>query len=133
MKLKIKIEYLLFPLGQDGLNVVIGDSGILCAEHLICSMSNHAQHLFVANLLVTVHQPSLLDNDLIQVQFHLGPLHYSLFDCVLCNQTVDPYDLRLPNTMGTILYYMKAKKKKKKKRENLKSFFPLFSQTCLSL
>ena len=96
------MDLLLSP-GQDVINVVICDSGILGAEHFVGTVANHGQHLLVANFLVAVDQSALLDDNLVQVQLHLGPFHDPLLHSVLRDQPEHTNRPVLPNTMSSIL------------------------------
>ena len=104
------LDYLLLSPGQNIIDIIICHSGILGVKHLLSSMANHGEHLFVPNLLVAVDQPALLDNYLIKVQLHLSSLHYSLLHRVLCDEAKHTNCPSLANAVSSILSGIKCLK-----------------------
>ena len=57
--------------------------GVLVGKYVLCAVSDHVEHLVLAQVLLVLGQPPLLDHHPIQPQLHRRPLHDLLVDGVL--------------------------------------------------
>ena len=76
---------------------------LLCCVHGAVSDDGAAfSFVFLGQLAVLLKQPSLLDNDGIQIEFALGSLNDLLFHSIARHQAVDKHVPRLSNAVGTV-------------------------------
>jgi len=53
------VTYLFLSLGEDGVDVLVGDFAVLAGKHVAGPVPDHVQHLVLAQLVsLVVHQPT---------------------------------------------------------------------------
>lgn len=71
---------------------------------MVGAVTDHAQHfVLVEGVVGFVQQATLLDDQLVEAQFHFGLLNDLLLHCVVGDEAEDTHLLRLTDTMRSIL------------------------------
>ncbi|RUS91447.1 hypothetical protein EGW08_000771, partial [Elysia chlorotica] len=99
-------RYLLFSSSQNGVYVLVCDLTVLGGKHVTGSVADHVEHLVLPKLVSVLriaHHPTLLDDYIVQAEFHLSPLDDALLHCVFCDEPEHTDLLLLADTMGSIL------------------------------
>lgn len=69
---------------QDGIDISVGDVGVLGGKNVVGSVPDHGQHLvLVESHSLLVDQSALLNDKSIELQLHVSPLDDPLLDGVL--------------------------------------------------
>ena len=93
---------LVLALGQDRVNVLVGDLRVFRGKHVVGAVTDHAQHFVLVERVRLVQKATLLDDQLVQSQLDLGAFHDLLFDRVLRDEAEYAHLLLLTDTMGAI-------------------------------
>lgn len=91
--LQLLVHLLRLDLGalKNHINLVVRYGGVLRSEHLFSTVADHADHIVLAERLLCLRQTSLLDDDVVKTEFHLGTFDDALVDGVLRDETEDAH------------------------------------------
>ena len=101
-------QLLVFLLGlglarlEQLVDVVLHGVGILVREHVLGAVTNHVQHLVLAEVRLLLGQPTLLNDHAVEAELDGRPLHDLLVDGVLRDEPEHPDLLRLADPVGAI-------------------------------
>ena len=63
-------------LGNDGVNILVGDGPAAAAEHHLGAIANHGQQVVLVHRGLVVGEPPLLDDHGVQLQLLEGLLYH---------------------------------------------------------
>merc|ERR1719164_402344 len=66
-------------------------------------MTDYGEHFFLAQFVaLLVYKSALLNDNVVQFEFHLGAFDNSFFDCLFCDEPEDLYSFLLTNSVSSV-------------------------------
>eukprot|EP00053_Salpingoeca_punica_P017129 m.163900 g.163900 ORF g.163900 m.163900 type:complete len:637 (-) comp17120_c0_seq4:1564-3474(-) len=103
LQLLVHLRRLLLAALEDGVNVLVGDGGVIAAEDALSAKLDHLQHFVLVQVLLLIGKAALLNDEGVEAELHLSLFHNALFDCALGDETENADRLCLADAVGAIL------------------------------